>query len=215
MEQAVAELSTEPCLASADVVLLQEMSPESAAAIAEGLEADHRFGAVADSCETGRPFGNAVVSRWPLGEADVISLPLTARSQPQPRCAVHVPVEVDGRIVNAVSIHLETVLLSRRGRATQARTAARSKSVNRVEPTVVGGDFNSASPAAIRAIDRSLAPARLKRVTDGRVETFRRFGLPFTLDHLYARGCEALDSGVVASATASDHQPIWAEFILD
>lgn len=214
VDQAITELTSITELADADIILLQEMSPESVAAIADGLGLDYRFGAVADSCETGRPFGNAVLSPWPMGETDTIPLPLTARKMPQPRCAVHTTVEVNEMTVNAISIHLETVLLSRRGRARQAVSAARAKNVNRPEPTVLGGDLNSASVAAIRAMDRSLANASLTRLTDGTTETFRRFGLPFTLDHVYGRGVQATASGVVAAATASDHQPIWVELDL-
>ncbi len=212
VDRAIAELSEFSELSAADVILLQEMSPESTEAIAAGLDLGWRFGAVADSCDTGRPFGNAVLSRWPMSEATTLALPMTARLQPQPRCAVHVEVEVDGAPISAVSIHLETVLLSRRGRALQATTAARCREINRAQPTIVGGDFNSASGRSIRSMDRSMIEAGLRRVTRNRPETFRRFGLPFTLDHLYARGVASTGSGVVGDARASDHQPIWADF---
>ncbi len=216
ISQAINEIQTTPELAEADVLLVQEMSPDSAAELAEGLGLDHTYGAVADSCVTGKPFGNAVMSRWPINDAETISLPGTAPIQPQPRCAQHATVTVNGQPISAISVHLETAYMRRRGRTAQAKTIATHPMANRPVPTVIGGDFNSASPLAIKAADRVLAEAAFKRATKANEPTFRRFGRPFTLDHLYARGVAdkpwvRVASGVVGDARASDHQPVWAD----
>lgn len=216
IDQAIVEISSTPELASADIFLVQEMSPESAARLADGLSLNHHFDAVADSCVTGLPFGNAIMSRWPIGNFETIPLPGTAPIKAQPRCAVHASVEVDGTTVSAISAHLETAYMSRRRRVVQAQTVAQHPRANEPVATVIGGDFNSASPLAVRATDRVMAAAGLERATKRSPETFRRFALPFTLDHLYARGPQAKPltvkaSGVVSSATASDHYPIWTD----
>ena len=109
--------------------------------------------------------------------------------------------------------------MSLRRRIAQAQTVAQHKRANQAVTTVIGGDFNSASPFAVRATDRVMAAAGLARATNHSPETFRRFALPFTLDHLYARDPRSLPlsvkaSGVVSSATASDHFPIWTELEL-
>ena len=176
----------------------------------------HHFDAVADSCVTGLPFGNAVMSRWPLSDFETIPLPGVAPIKPQPRCAVHASVDVDGTVVSAISAHLETAYMHRRGRSAQARTVAQHRMANRPVATVVGGDFNSASPLAVSATDQVMASAGLRRATNRAESTFRRFGLSFTLDHIYARGVDGSPwpvtaAGVIQTATASDHQPIWAE----
>lgn len=61
------------------------------------------------------------------------------------------------------------------------------------------------------AFDELLSDAGLERVTDASMTSFRRFGLSFALDHLYVRGFAVRSVGVERSATASDHQPVWAE----
>ena len=176
---------------------------------------NHHFDAVADSCVTGLPFGNAVISRWPLADFETIPLPGTAPIKPQPRCAVHAAVEVNGTTVSAISAHLETAYMSLRRRIAQTETLAQHPRANQAVATVIGGDFNSASPVAVRATDRVMATAGLQRATS-KQRTFRRFGLPFALDHLYARDPQSkqlrvIASGVIPSASASDHYPIWSE----
>ena len=195
------------------------MNPDSAAHLAAGLGMNHHYDAIADSCVTGLPFGNAVLARWPMRSFATIRLPGVALIKPQPRCAVHAVVEVDGIAVSAISTHLETAYMSRRGRVAQARTMAHHRLVSQPVVTVVGGDFNSASALAVRATDRVMAGAGMVRATSGTQETFRRFALPFTLDHLYARGPHSRPlrvnaSGVVSSATASDHFPIWTDLAM-
>jgi len=214
--RAINEIQTTPELAAADILLVQEMSPASAAQLADGLGMDHYFGAVADSCVTGLPFGNAVMSRWPLSDHETIALPGTAPIRPQPRCAVHATVEVDGQPISAISVHLETAYMRRRGRTVQARTIARHRLANRSVATVLGGDFNSASPLAIGAADHVMTAAGFARSTNAAEWTFRRFGRPFTLDHLYGRNANGqawrpTASGVIQSARASDHFPIWSQ----
>lgn len=220
IKTAIDEITSTPELAGADIVLVQEMSPDSAAELASGLGMDHYYGAVANSCVTGLPFGNAVLSPWPMGEGTTVALPGVAPISPQPRCAVHVRVEIDGEKISAISAHLETAYMRRRGRTEQAQVIARHPLANRPEPTVIGGDFNSASPLAVRAIDRVMTGAAFSRATDATEPTFRRFGRSFTLDHLFARGTngrrwQPVESGVVQTAQASDHQPIWTELSFD
>ena len=77
---------------------------------------------------------------------------------------------------------------------------------------VIGGDFNSASARSIRVFDSAMGEAGFTRASATVGSTFERFGRPFTLDHLYAHGLRAQVSGVVASASASDHQPVWSHF---
>lgn len=212
VEQAASELTSITALAGADVVLLQEMDPDGVDHIADALGCDRRYFAPADHCETGRPFGNAVLSAWPMGEVAAAELPHIAPVQGQPRAATSATVTVDGTMVVAYSVHLETVLLDLRRRAGQVNALA-SHVVRRSDPhpVVIGGDFNSASRRSISRFDVAMRRAELQRVTSEQAATFHRFGRSFALDHLYVKGLRPLRSGVVAEAGASDHQPVWVD----
>ncbi len=211
IERAVEEFQRLPALAAPDVVLLQEMDPTGTEAVANALGLNHRYTAPADHCETGRPFGNAILSPWPLGPATMIPLPGVAKHNGQPRAGTHATVEIDGLVIDAYSIHLETVLLDLRARCRQLRQLAWFLSTNKNRHLIVGGDFNSASARSVRAFDNELTGVGLERATSARAATFHRFGRPFALDHIFCRDFDAISTGAVSAATASDHQPVWVE----
>ena len=196
-------------LKDADVILLQEMDPSGTQKLADSLGMSSVYGAPATHPKTGKPFGNAVLSRWPMRGRVELLLPGTARVQGQPRSVVGTTVDFAGTHVQVYSVHLETVLLSLRQRVVQARTAAAHIASSAPNPVVLGGDFNSASARSMSAFDAVLASAGLDRATNADA-TFHRFRRGYRLDHIYTRGATATESGVAGRATASDHSPIWA-----
>lgn len=210
VEQAAAEIHSNPDLREPDVLLVQEMDPEGTALLAQILGLDYRYAAPARHPETGKLFGNAVLSSWPMGEAVVTPLPHTAPVQGQQRAATSASVIVDGVEIMAHSIHLETVLLDVRRRVQQVQAITATVNQRSTKPCVVGGDFNAASGRSLRNFDRPLVDAGLTRITSGLTTTFRRFGRGYSLDHVYTRGLDVQNVGVDPNAGASDHQPVWA-----
>ena len=210
IEQAAAEIRASNHLRNPDVLLVQEMSPQAVAELADRLGVAFRFAAPAVHPETGQLFGNAVLSSWPMGEVVETPLPHTAVVMGQRRSMVSVTIDVDGVEVMAHSVHLETVLLSVRRRVDQAMMLA--ETVNgHPQPSIVGGDFNAASERSLRRLSAPLDARGFGRLTNGSMKTFRRFGRTFSLDHLYTRRFTAQQVGVEQTATASDHWPVWAE----
>ncbi len=210
-ELAATRISNRP-LAEADIILVQELDDVGANTLATKLGMDLRYEAPASHPDTGRPFGNAILSRWPMGESEMVTLPHTAFVQGQPRAATTTTIEVAGSTVRAYSVHLETVLLDVPRRVRQVRTVADDTRKRSAPIVVIGGDFNTASRRSSRAFNRPLSRAGFSRVSAPNAKTFERFGRPFTLDHLYAKGHLAIDDcGVIAEARASDHQPVWAD----
>ena len=207
--QAATDLTTIPALGDPDIVLLQEMSGTGTENLAAQLGLDYRYFAPANHPETGLPFGNAILSPWPMEETEYCELPHTARIQGQPRSVTWTIVVVDVMPVATFSVHIETVLLGLRRRAKQVDTL-RSSTVGH-DTVVIGGDFNTASRRSTRCFDAVLSTAGLHRYSNSDA-TFHRFGRPFRLDHLYGKGLVRVGSGVAAGATASDHLPIWATF---
>lgn len=64
--RAAAELTASDRLRSPDLLLVQEMAPRSVVDLAARLELEYRFVAPAIHPKTGTPFGNAVLSSWPM-----------------------------------------------------------------------------------------------------------------------------------------------------
>jgi len=210
VDRAAADIVRSEYLRAPDVLLVQEMDPASVADLADRLDMDFRFAAPADHPKTGAPFGNAVLSPWPMSAAVETQLPHTAMVMGQPRAATSVVVTIDGVDVVAHSVHLETVLLDVRRRVNQVRSVAELTAPGSL-PCIIGGDFNAASSRSLRNFDKPLHAVGFQRVTDESMKSFRRFGRLFALDHLYLRDLVVRSVGVEPTATASDHQPVWAE----
>ncbi len=212
VDRAAEELTELPELSNVDLLLVQEMDPEGTQRLAERLGMDYRYSAPAEHPMTQLPFGNAVLSRWPMSEVVDVALPHTARVQGQPRCATSTTVTVNGTPIVAYSVHIETVLLGLKRRSDQVSAIAQHAAEVAESRVVIGGDFNSASARSIRAFDSAMGEAGFTRASATIGTTFERFGRPFMLDHLYSRGLRVQESGVVASASASDHRPVWGHF---
>ena len=203
-------LTTHPNLSGADIVLAQEVSAEGTAELAELLQMHAAYDSAAPHCKTGESFGNAILSTSPLRDVVPIQLPHVAPVNGQPRSAVFATSSIGGADLLIGSIHLETVLLALRRRCEQLQPIADFIEAAK-GPVLIGGDFNAASGRSIKAFENTLEPAGLQRPTNY-TQTFRRFGRPFALDHFFVRGCGTADTGVVATAEISDHDPIWIEF---
>jgi endonuclease/exonuclease/phosphatase family metal-dependent hydrolase len=204
-------LAEHPELRNADVVLLQEMDDPGSAVIAERLGMDHVYEPASVHPQTGRPFGNAILSRWPVTAPAVFHLPHVAAVQGQPRLALTASLDVEGRRVSAVSVHTETPVLSHRKRLVQFIALGDDIASLPDQRVVVGGDFNTASSRSVQAVTDELARRRLHRMSAGSGPTLRRAGRDFVLDHVFARGFAPVSTGVARGLDVSDHAPVWAE----
>lgn len=213
IDQAAHDIQHSEHLCDPDVLLVQEMAPHSVADLADRLGLDYRFAAAASHPKTGTPFGNAVLSAWPMSDVIETPMPHTAPVMGQKRSAASAVLNVEGVEVVAFSVHLETVLLATRRRVAQVRSVADVTDCQ-PHPSIIGGDFNSASVRSLRNFDAPLHSVGFERVTKPSMKSFRRFGRAFALDHLYVRDLTVQSVGVEMSSTASDHQPVWAELSL-
>ncbi len=216
IDRAIDVLTTDPDLKDADLILLQEMDDVGPQRIAEalGLAAVYRAGC--KHGDTGKPFGNAILVRGEVGEAKAIRLPHLARFMGMRRIAVQAPVTVrpsaggDPHDIQVWSVHAEISTLPHRRQVAQYREVA-DQVVGAGQPkAVVGGDFNTASGRSIRGLVEHMERAHMVRVLPPGQQTFFRFGRPFELDHLFAKGFDVIDSGVTVGHHASDHDPVWA-----
>jgi endonuclease/exonuclease/phosphatase family metal-dependent hydrolase len=207
VDRAIALLRSSAALRHADVVTLQEMDATGARRIAEALSMSYVYYPASVAPETGRDFGNAILSRWPIVADAKIVLPHLARFWRSQRIATAATILVGGVPLRVYSVHLETpVEIGPGSRRDQARAVvADAGAYPRV---VVGGDMKS------RGIGNEFPAAGFLWPTEHNPITT----LVFNWDHIFFKGLAAADSkgaGVVRDPFgASDHRPVWAVALL-
>ncbi|MFN2370549.1 MAG: endonuclease/exonuclease/phosphatase family protein [Candidatus Krumholzibacteriia bacterium] len=211
--EALADLRAHPRLAAADVILLQEMGREGVAALAESLGLHWVYGLASIHPHHARPFGNAVLARWPLTALAPQMLPHRTPVRGHRRIAVGADVDLgEGTVLRAVSVHTATLLVTQDKRMEQAVAAL--EGLGGSGPTVIGGDFNTISDWEVTLLRRAARRAGFAHLRLPRGPTYagglRRLpGSGMVLDHVLVRGLAAGARGVVRTATASDHFPVW------
>jgi endonuclease/exonuclease/phosphatase family metal-dependent hydrolase len=206
--EAIAALRTPP-LRGADVIALEEMDAPGVAAIAEGLGMNYVYYPAARHPRTGRDFGNAILSPWPIEASHKVLLPGRSRGSHQARAAVAATVRVGGHAVVAYAVHLTSPWgMGGSGRARQAN-AVLADAANVALPVIIAGDFNSSGIGARLMAHGFLWPTRKVGHSAG----------PFSFDHVFVRGLRLSDPTSVGVAKngppASDHWPVWAVVVGD
>jgi endonuclease/exonuclease/phosphatase family metal-dependent hydrolase len=201
MDEAIALIQADSGLRDADVLMLQEMDEPSAAHAAQALGMYYVYYPATLHPKTGRDFGNALLSRWPIERDTKLVLPHLSWQRKTQRIAVLGTIQVGTERVLLVAPHLGTLVeILPSGQRDQARTI-----LDAVEPynrVIVAGDFNSGGL--------------------GKLFTERGFSWPtqglgpthhfWTFDHVYARGFVPVGRGIVTDVDGvSDHRPVWAD----
>ncbi len=213
-EQALGEINANPDLASADIILLQEMGPDGTRHIAEELGMYHIYGGAAVHPHHKKLFGNAVLSRWPIIDDQVLILPHETLLTGHRRIAVSADIDLGGMTVRAISIHTATVVMDQEKRIDQAK-AARDSLGGFEGPVIIGGDFNTVSEYDVTLLRQAMRRLRMKtiRLPAGPTISNKYKKLPGSesvLDHIFCKEFEPGSRGVARETLASDHYPVWA-----
>ncbi len=218
----IAGLTGHPNLATADVICLQEMDPDGVERIGRELGLAYLYIQSSKDDRTGRGFGNAILSPWPLDDHVVVPLPNVAKAYGRPRAAVGATVtktRPSGQAsdptmaVSVWSIHAEIPPLSLSRRVAQfTAVAARAISPN-PDHLLLAGDFNTTTSTAVQAIDELYAMFDLERLTEPAGPSLRRAGRLFHLDHIFGRGLAVQSVGIERTVIASDHWPLWVDVL--
>ncbi len=212
IEPAIADLQEAVELKDADFLLFQEMDETRTDTIAAALGYNYVYYPISVHPETGRNFGNAILSKWPLSRPEKILLPYESPTNKQIRAAVTAVAGVAGREITLYSIHNETAVLSSDKRLQQ--TDAIVEQIDEGTAVVIaGGDFNTISQIGVAALEERFAKAGMERADTG--VTVIRAGQGFAADHIFTRGGKVTDSGVWTDTEASDHFPVWVEMVVE
>jgi len=188
-----------------DLVVLQEVdnkcrrsaSVDQAAELAKLTGLTGAFGKAMD--HDGGEYGQAILSKHPLGETTVHRLP----GDGEPRIAFEAVVNFKSQPLRLVSVHLDHQQDARRLK--QAETLVKELAASK-EPLILAGDFNDVpdSPVmkvfgeALTAVEKS-GPCLTCPAGEPKVE----------IDHVFLRGLKAASPvTVLPEAVASDHRPL-------
>jgi endonuclease/exonuclease/phosphatase family metal-dependent hydrolase len=188
-----------------DLVALQEVdnkcrrsqAVDQAAELAKLTGLNGIFGKAMD--HEGGEYGQAILSRFPIGDTQVHQLP----GDGEPRIAFEAEVKVDGRALRIVTVHLDHQRDARR--LMQAKTVFKALE-NHHEPMILAGDFNDSPESPALAV----FSAPWKQLAKKEPRLTCPAGEPgVEIDHIVVRGLEPLGPvEVLPETVASDHRPL-------
>ena len=194
-------------LPAPDFLLLQEVDAADAEALAGALAYDYVY-FPASVAANGEDFGNAILSRWPLSDAQKLILPGVHPLSGQQRTATRATARVASHDVLLYSVHIEIATAPGALRAAQMAAVAADVPAT-AEAVIIGGDFNVVTGRGARALARLYAGHGLDHATQDAGPTMTRLGVRAPADHLFTRGFEVSSAGAAGDMTASDHLPVW------
>jgi endonuclease/exonuclease/phosphatase family metal-dependent hydrolase len=203
IDSAIALLGSVAPLASADILTLQEMDASGTRRIARALGMSYVYYPATVHPSTGRDFGNAILSRWPIVDDAKIVLPHLSRFGGIERIATAATIRVGTALVRVYSVHLGTWVEEGPGaRRDQVRAIlADGAGYQRV---IVGGDMNN------HGIGKAFRAAGYDWPTERNPHTDHFWNW----DHIFLRGftpSAGSNTGVIReNHHSSDHRPVWA-----
>lgn len=209
MERAVDLLESVPELRAADVLLLQEMDVAGVRKVAEALDYCWVYYPATLHPQSGRQFGNAVLSRYPIRQDHKVTLPHIGQFGRTQRLATAATIDVNGTLIRLYSMHLATIVeLGPERRRRQARAIVED-AAQFDGPVLVGGDLNA----------RSLGDIFVEAGYDWLTRDIGRTTRFASLDHFLVKGLKPA-AGVavrklIDSAGASDHVPVWVRVVVE
>ena len=214
VEQATRELGMYNPLRGSDFFLLQEMDELGTERIARELQCNFVYYPASMPKRTARNFGSAILSRWPLTNAEKIILPHKHPTNKQLRIAVKATAVLPDQEVTLYSVHTETYTVISRHRKAQVETLIKDIG-NGGNAVIVGGDFNTVSGRSIRRLKRLFGAIGLVRASSGAGTTVKKYYTrPSAADHIFTRGFVVKDRGSLHATLASDHFPVWVKLAL-
>lgn len=205
MDGAIALFKSDPVMKKADVVLLQEMDVPGVRKIAHALDMNYVYYPATINPQSQRPFGNAILARWPIEDPRKLPLPHLGRMGKTQRIAVSGTIRPGGHAVRLYSVHMATGMESKGSwKREQALAIAHdADSTGAGMSIVIGGDLNS------ERVARTFASAGYAWVTQALPSTAGWL----SLDHVFLKRIELTRPtarGVVTdNHGASDHNPLW------
>ena len=201
IDRAAELLQTAAGLHPADVVTLQEMDEPGVRRLAAALGMAYVYYPATVHPQTGRDFGNAILSRWPITGDRKVILPHLGRWERTERAAVGATILMGSVPIRVYSVHLGTPLeIGPGSKRDQVRAVLRDAAA--YPRVVIAGDMNGQS------IGREFVAHGYRWLTEHEGAT----SSIFSFDHIFLLGLgDHASTGVVRdNLQASDHRPVWS-----
>ncbi len=217
VELAITELKTIDLLQHPDVLMLQEMDDAGAQKIAEALSYHYVYYPATLHSRHGKPYGNAILSHWPIIASEKIILPHQNPMSKRKRIAVAATLQYGEQVIAVYTTHTETFWLKRSKRREQIQWIAQHAQNHPNDKMIIAGDFNCNKKKDVQFLVKSFKDQGFEWVTENTGPTYQLLGglKKYRLDHIFCLGMTTKKSGKVERSQASDHLPVWAEFTLD
>jgi endonuclease/exonuclease/phosphatase family metal-dependent hydrolase len=195
----------------ADVVAVQEIFADQAEYLAKEIKYSFCFG---ENRKIGKkPYGNATLSRLPLGEIKNYDLTHGGRER---RGVLRSDVRADGSLLHLFNVHLGTAFLERRYQGRELIGPRILAQLGLTGPRIIVGDFNEWTRGlCTNLMSAEFAAGDLKRFSRS-ARSYPGILPMLKLDHIYFdRRVELKSLELYRSRTAliaSDHLPLVAEF---
>ena len=197
----------------ADVVALQEIYDDQAQLLADRLKYKSCFGE--NRKLKARPYGNATLSRLPLGTVKNYDLTHGTRER---RGILRSDIRSAGQTVHLFNVHLGTAFLERRYQGRELLSERILAQLGLTGPRIIVGDFNEWTRGlSTQLMSAQFAAGDLKRFRRS-ARTYPGFLPVLNLDHVYFDRELVLESLRLhrsrQALLASDHLPLVADFKL-
>lgn len=218
IRRAAKDLRSMDTVRNADLILLQEMDPSGTRILARALGCDFVYFPASRHPKHHHLFGNAILSRWPISSPHLALLSHEGLLSGTQRIVVLATIRWGNRGLRIANVHTTTIITPHEQRMKQLREVLRQLSKPN-STVVVGGDFNTVVKSDVQSLRDMFRRAgfHLARLPGGPTIRTKRAALlnrEPVLDHILYRGLALRSTGILYSAKASDHFPIWAVFSL-
>ena len=207
-EAVLSLLEREAQLGGADILALQEADDVIVARAAERLGGHYVYYPSMLHPVTGRNFGPAILSRWPIVDDGKVPLPGRGWTRGSRRIAVRATILVRGVRLRFYNVHFSTMWeMFPSGQDAQAQAVVEDAAAS-PDPVLIAGDLNRMGAGQVFA--RSGYHWLTREV--GRTHHVWSF------DHVFLRGLEPRGvraASVDEALATSDHRAVWTALDLD
>ena len=210
IDRAIAVLQETPDLRNFDLLALQEMDAPGVEKIAASLRLNSLYAAGGVHPTSGRDFGCALLSPWPLIEARKVLLPHGSRGTGLRRAAIGATLVLPGRRLRVYSVHLGSPFGVSGGSRRDEVATLLADAADSPDPVVIAGDMNSHGIGDWFVKGGYVWPTRDVGHTASEMGVFK-----LAYDHVFTKGLVPAAPGPAAGVVrdnkkASDHLPVWA-----